>query len=167
MTRPSPMPELAMLSVPQKAYRAGVIAAWMERAGYQDAVCFTCGRAAHELRNAGVNVLEVGPRGGLAALRWWTPAEIHRAWPGYFDATPGHLPMHLMVETARIIRRGEPEPTPGEYVVPSGSGETIMCLKIAWPTLHLSPAFEVPGLEAETRYEPEAPLVEAIAGVVG
>lgn len=155
-----------LLVVPQKRYRATVIASWMARSGYTQAVCFTCGNAAYALRDAGVDVLEVGPRGELVPTDWWTPSRVRRVWPDRFDATPGHLPLHLMIDTANAIRQQEPRPEFGAYSVPTGSGETILCVKLAWPELSLLPVFDLPGLEAETRYDPDAPLLASIAGVV-
>lgn len=155
------VPPAPLLQVPQKRIRAAVIAAYMQDAGYAAAVCFTCGNAATALRRAGVRLIEVGPAGVLQPGRWWTPAEIHATWPGHFDATPGHLPYLLMIEIAHEIRDGNPggPPPRGSYRVPTGSGETITCLRIAWPHLDLQPAFDVPGLLAETRAHDEAPIV--------
>src|SRR6185369_14842850 len=76
-----------------------------------------------------------GPRGGLSASCWWTPEEIHRAWPNWFDATPGHLPMFLMVRIARLIGNSVDELTRSRatLLIPTGSGETITCLRWAFP----------------------------------
>lgn len=147
-----------LLQIPQKAIRAAVISDYMLRAGITRAVCFTCGNAARALRIAGVtDLIEVGPRGPLQPAEWWTPAMIAQVWPDRFDATPGHLPYHLMIEVARRIRIAGP-PMPGAYRVPTGSGETITCLRIAWPHLDLQPAFSVPGLEAETEPHSEGAI---------
>lgn len=105
----------------------------MAENGYTRAVCFSCGHASQELKRAGVEVLDISPRGDLQALRWFTPAEISRAFPGAFDATSGHLPLALMYRIADRLRSLLAF-QPGQRVsVPSGSGETLLCLALAFP----------------------------------
>jgi len=108
----------------------------MQVAGYRGCVCFSCGNASRALLDAGLYVVDVSRHGMLDARMWWTPEEIHRAWPDLFDATPGHLPAPLMVSLAEAYRKelGEMEQVE-QYVVPTGSGETVLCLRIAYPGL--------------------------------
>jgi len=121
----------------EKFIRAKVIHEYMREAGYTKCVCFTCGNAAIALRAEGIHVLEVGPHGFLDVHKWFTPAEIHRIWPDYFDATPGHLPAHLMVKIAMKLReiwKDEAVVEMGiDWRVMTGSGETIVCARWAFP----------------------------------
>lgn len=117
-----------------KVLRSRVVAAYMREAGYRGAVVFSCGNASDALRAQGVRVLAVAPNGDLQTTRWWEPAEIHRTWPELLDATSGHLPVHCMVAIAREyrLRLGELNPD-AIYEVLTGSGETITCLRWAYP----------------------------------
>lgn len=146
----------------QKLIRSQVILDHMLHAGYLQAVCFSCGHAAQALRDVGVDVLEIGPNGDLEPRRWFTPEEISLLWPQHFDATPGHLPIYLMERIAAVMRadrRYQGVLGTGRYEVPSGSGETLLCLAMAYPQARLYPIFDV-GLG--TAYEPEAPLMPAL-----
>src|SRR6266480_652677 len=116
------------LTFPHKQIRARVIADYVRQAGYKGVVVFTCGNAAKTLRDEGLEVVEVGPRGDLKTEKWWTMAEIHKAWPELFDATSGHLAVPLMGDIAKAYRAHLGELPVGRYSVPSGSGETILCL---------------------------------------
>lgn len=115
----------------EKFIRAKVIHEYMREAGYDKCVCFTCGNAAIALRSEGIHVLEIGPHGFLDVHKWFTPAEIHRIWPDYFDATPGHLPAHLMVKIAMKLRELWKDTPP--WGVMTGSGESIVCSRWAFP----------------------------------
>lgn len=145
-----------MLTFPQRKHiRAGVIADYVQAAGFSGVVVFTCGNAARALRERGLDVLEIGPHGVLLPGRWWTPAEIHRAWPALFDATSGHLPAPLMVSISKAFRDFLGDLSQREYDVPTGSGETITCLRWAYPDTVFLPVYS---LDAHTKFEPLAPL---------
>ena len=104
----------------------------MAGAGYKRAVCFTCGNATAFLRSAGVEVVSVGEKEELKPNKWFSHAEIHRYWPDAFNATSGDLPVSLMFEISKRLRRELGE----KYVlgeVETGSGETILCLMLAYP----------------------------------
>lgn len=151
------------LTLPKrKAIRARVIARYVYAAGYPGVVCFSCGNAARALREAGLWVVEVGPCGELRPGKWWTPAEIHKVWPGLLDATSGHLPIPLMIEVARALQQELGDLGGGKYRVPTGSGETITCLRWAYPAAIFEPMY---GLGAGTERNPEAPLNEIVAGM--
>ena len=126
----------------EKRIRAAVIREYMERNGIATAVCFSCGNASRALRDAGVRVLDISPSGDLEARRWFTQEEIRRLWPTCFDATSGHLPADLMLEiAARLRQRYEGEFLPGNgYKVAAGSGETALCLAVAFPDCVFVPA---------------------------
>jgi len=145
-----------VLEFPNKKLRARVLADYVREAGYRGVVVFTCGNAAAALREQGLEVVEIGPRGDLHAGKWFTQAEIHRAWPDLFDATSGHLSVPLMGDIAKVFREHLGELQPGRYRVPSGSGETIACLRIAYPLLEFDAAYD--NSKPETAHDPDAPL---------
>jgi len=160
--------EPTTLAIPKrKTIRAAVIERYVRAAGYTGVVCFTCGNAAEALRALGLDVIEVGPNGGLEARRWWKPAEIYHAWPTRFDATSGHLPLPLMLQVASALQVhiGPLQPC-RPYYVPTGSGETVMCLHWAYPECLFVAGYD--DTCKYTTYCKEAPLnslVEA-SGVV-
>lgn len=140
-----------VLRFPAKRLRAKPIAMYIRKAGYPGVVTFTCGHAADALREAllplGFHVLEVGACGVLQTDTWWTPAEIHAGFPHLFDATSGHLPVPLMYEIAQEFRTyfgniGGHLTDNKQYVVPSGSGETILCLRMAYPHAAFMAAYD-------------------------
>ena len=145
------------LDVPAKRLRAECIA--QECAGR--VVCFTCGNAAAALRAVGLEVVEISPHGQLAANGWCTTADVRRMFPQHFDATSGHLPVDLMLRIGhRLTRwledRGVRLEAGVDYVVPSGSGETVVCLKLANPCMSFVARYD--GTDPATRYEKENPL---------
>lgn len=148
-----------LLEVPQRKIVRALLIKWhVETAGYRGCVCFSCGHASSALREAGLYVVDVSPTGDLLANRWWTPEEIHRAWPDLFDATSGHLPAYLMVRLAAAYRNILGTLTLPRYRVPTGSGETLLCLRWAYPKTEFVPVFDCgPG----TTREPGAPLLPA------
>lgn len=146
----------SFLRFPHKQIRSRVIADYVGAAGYRGVVVFSCGNSAAALREQGLDVLEIGPRGDLQTNKWWTPAAIHRTWPDLFDATSGHLHTPLMGDIAKAFRAHLGELSATRYIVPSGSGETICCLRIAYPL----PDFEAwyDDSKPETQRHPNAPL---------
>lgn len=150
---------MRLLEFGAKRLRSRAVRRYMERAGYDRAVCFSCGNASRELRMAGVDVLDVSPTGDMLALRWFEPSEIARTFPGMLDATSGHLPMECMLEVAREY---EGVDVPEEAWVPCGSGETLVCLKMAHPSARLHAVYN---LDDSTRYEERAPLNRLVAAL--
>lgn len=151
-----PLPK--MLS---KDIRSRVIRGYMEEAGYKEAVCFTCGHAADALRSIGVRVFEIGAEGVLTPNRWFTPATIHRIWPALFDATCGHLPVPLMAEIARSFQLYLGDLPDHHYIIPTGSGETITCLRWAYPDRVFKPLYNQ---DKSTEYHSAAPLSWMVNG---
>jgi hypothetical protein len=145
-----------VLRFPAKQIRSRVIATYVREAGYRGVVVFSCGNSATALREQGLEVFEVGPRGDLQTEKWWPQAKIHRAWPDFFDATSGHLSVSLMGDIARAFRAHLGELPASRYTVPSGSGETICCLRVAYPLLDFEASYD--DRKPETRRDPEAPL---------
>ena len=144
------------LHFPHKQIRSHVIGDYVRAAGYRGVVVFSCGNSAAALREQGLEVLEIGPRGDLQTNKWWTPAGIHRTWPDLFDATSGHLPAPLMGDIAKAFRAHLGELPGACYVVPSGSGETICCLRLAYPLLDFEASYD--DSKPETQRHPNAPL---------
>lgn len=142
-----------------KKLRAKAIRAYMERYGYEKAVCFSCGNASRELKNAGIKTLDISETGDLQALRWFTIGEIKNAFPGYFDATSGHLPMECMLYVAEEYKKYLHE-LPSEIYLPTGSGETLVCLKLAFPGVKINAVYNQ---SPATKYEKEAPLNRLVA----
>ena len=158
------MPEL--LTIPQrKEIRSALIGRHVVAGGYRGAVIFSSGNAARALRswvgmNGNIYVVEVSPAGPLQPGKWWTPEEIHRAWPDLFDATPGHLPLPLMAQLARALAAQQGDLGQGPYLVPTGSGETILALRWAYPRTEFVAAYEC---GQGTEYDEEAPLNQLVA----
>jgi hypothetical protein len=130
------------LTFPHKQIRARVIADYVRAAGYHGVVVFTCGNAARTLREQGLEVTEVGPRGDLKTDKWWTMAEIHKAWPDLFDATSGHLAAPIMSDIAKAYRQHLGDLPGKRYLIPSGSGETILCLRIVYPFVDFEAGYD-------------------------
>lgn len=152
---------LPMLRFLNKKIRAKVIKEYVEKAQYDGVVCFSCGNASSALRLAALDCIDVSPRAGdLVANRWWSPAEIRKVWPNRLDATSGHLPMPLMIEIANAYAWHLGDLDFEECAVPTGSGETIICLNIAYPEIKWVAAYNVgPG----TEYYSKSPLNPAVA----
>jgi hypothetical protein len=158
------------LEFPAKLLRAKVIARHVQEAGLRGVVVFSCGNAAEALRVAFADtdkvVVEVGRKGRLHTNEndWWTPTDIARDWPGLFDATSGHLSIPLMKEIGMEFRKyferllGGNGLASGYYTVPTGSGETILCLSLVYPEeTHLFVA-QYDDLKPETTFDKEQPL---------
>ena len=156
------MTPVQALRFPHKQIRSRVIKDYVRAAGYRGVVVFSCGNSATALREQGLEVVEVGDKGDLKAGKWWTQAEIHRAWPDLFDATSGHLTVPLMGDIAKAFRAHLGELPAARYAVPSGSGETICCLRVAYPLLDFDAAYD--DTKPETQRHPDAPLNAFVYG---
>lgn len=145
----------------QKQLRAQVIAQHVRKLGQNKVVCFTCGNAARALEGMGLQVIAIGPNEGLVPKRWFSYTDIAHSFPGVFDATSGHLPLPLLKEVAQAMVKRIPI-YDGLLDVPTGSGETLVCLAMAYPTLRFK---AVRGVSRGSQYHAEAPLnalVEAL-----
>jgi len=151
-----------LLRFPAKVIRAQIIEHHVRTAGYRGCVCFSCGNASAALRGRGLYVVDVSPSGMLAATRWWQPEEIKRCWHDLFDATSGHLPAYLMARIAEAYRAHLGALSDTIYDVPTGSGETIICLRWAYPGTNFRPV--VDDTPATARH-PQAPLLR-VAGAL-
>lgn len=143
------------LEIPDaKKIRADVIASHMRDAGIAECVCFSCGNASAALKKV-VNTLDISPHGDLAPTRWWTPEEIKLVWPSRLDATSGHLPVYLMARIAAVFEVSLQLQHGVAYEVPTGSGETLICLRMAFPAITFYPITR--GTPA-TRWDDRSPL---------
>lgn len=150
----------------RKALRAIVIRKHVQQARYEGVVCFSCGNASLALQDEGLYVVDICPSGSLIAGKWWYATDIHRAFPHLFDATSGHLPVELLNKIAKTYRGFLGDLQSIEYNVPTGSGETIVALCIAYPHIAFNAVYNV---GKGTTFEPNAPLnslVELLAKTV-
>lgn len=141
----------------RKAIRAVLIKMYMEQAGYTQAVGFSCGNGNAALKTIGVDLLDISPRGTLLPNKWWRPDEVQKHFPKHFDVTSGHLPIYLLSELGKLLRLHVGHLDAGvEYQVPSGSGETVVALKLVYPDVNFTAVYS--STDAATLYEKEAPL---------
>ena len=151
-----------LLVFPHKAIRAKAIRLYMDEYGYKKAVCFSCGHASDALKSVGVETLAIAPNGDLEAHRWFRQGEIAENFNGFFDATSGHLPVELMNSIATEYRRYLGE-IPMLNYIPCGSGETLVCLKMAYPDRKFVAVYNIDESTKYNEYAPLNSLVKAIA----
>lgn len=149
------MKQLALSN--RKAIRAILIKMYMQKAGYKQAVGFSCGNGNAALKKIGVDVLDISNYGELRANKWWKPEEINKHFPAHFDATSGHLSVYLLNELGKLLKQyiGNLDKN-SKYLVPSGSGETVVALKLAYPQIHFIAVYSK--TNPSTLYEQNAPL---------
>ncbi|MBP2291030.1 hypothetical protein [Azospirillum rugosum] len=153
------------LTIPQrKRLRALVIAQHVRETGLPGVVCFSCGNASRALKEVGLYTVEIAPGGDLSAGKWWTASEIAKAWPHLLDATSGHLPVPVMAAVATALRDDMGELPADTYDVPTGSGETLVCLAMAYPDSRFRPVY---GVGKGTAFEPFAPLNGLVLALAG
>lgn len=158
--------EAELLRFPHKQIRADIIKDYMREAGFTKAVCFSCGNAARALEAAGVDTVHVGADGELNPNKWFTQARISKVFDGYFDATSGHLPIELLLRLAAAYKKHLQDKLGDVVYVPTGSGETLVCLKLAYPNKKFIAVYD---LDKATEYSKDAPLnkfVELLAAVI-
>lgn len=115
------------------------------------------------LREAGVETVMVTPGSmWLQWWPWWTAWEIHRQWPNLLDATSGHLPIPVMQQIALALRENIGDLPEDAYMVPTGSGETILCLRWAYSGPQFIPVYNT---FRGTKYEPLAPLNDLVENI--
>ncbi len=144
----------------RKMIRAIEIDVYMDKAGYEKAVCFSCGNASSELRWQGVDVLDISQSGDLEARRWFTQAEIRATWPHAFDATSGHLPAELMYRIGLRLAKLHGLQEGEIYTIDCGSGETLVALKMARPGCRFIAWFD--NSKPGTEFHSEAPLIPLV-----
>ena len=158
-----------ILTFPAKTLRSSVIKGYI---GNRKTVCFSCGNASRELKLAGVDTIEIGKHGIFTPNHWFTQKEIVDIFPDCFDATPGHLSIELMTLIGRKYKQYLDRNNLINlmcYDILCGSGETLVCLKLAYPEKHFNAIYNVKDLEEATEYNENAPLnnlVELLADKV-
>lgn len=169
---------MVMLSFDKrKIFRTEMIADYVNVSGLSNIVIFSCGNASEALKKRlqYCDIVDIAPNGRLAPTNhWWSPEEIRRSFPNHFDATSGHLPIPMMVRMAKVLRdtmsvfglsnfKWLPfKPEPNEtYRVPTGSGETILILRWAFPESIFVPVYNI---SEGTKYNAEAPLNFIVSG---
>jgi hypothetical protein len=141
------------LNILHKKIRAKVICNYLVGLHTNRCVCFTSGTAADELRKIDLQVVAVGDTQKLNTKTWWRYNEIAHTF-GLFDATAGHLPLPMLVEIAGIMKI-KLKQLPPEVILATGSGETLVCLKMAFPDTKFTAVYN---LDAHTEYNDAAPL---------
>lgn len=142
-----------------KQLRAAWIAAYCKRAGYAGVTCLTCG-------TTGIALIEACRKEGLECRvfsnpqRWWGNAEfIEYNGTQFFDATSGHIPLFIICALGEVYREYLGEISDDEIVVPTGSGETALSLRVAYPNKTIIAQY---GESAEIKRDLHAPLNSAI-----
>lgn len=148
------------LNFPNKQIRAKVIANHVTQAKIKGVVCFSCGNASAALKEAGLYVVDISPRGKLSANEWWTESDIALAFPHLFDATSGHLSVGLMLQIGNAFKEYLGE-LPETVVVHAGSGETALSLSMAYPNTNFIALYD--NTRPATTYSHEAPLNNLVA----
>lgn len=147
----------------RKSIRARTIVTYAHKADYKGIVCFSCGNASRELKIASdpynIPTLQICPNGDLQSTKWWTPEGIHKVWPDYFDGTSGHLPLFLMHRIAEDFKGFLGKLYNDLYELPTGSGETITCLRLVYPNVEFQPVYN---LDPPTNWEAGAPLNDVV-----
>lgn len=143
----------------QKKIRAEVIKEYLTAAGQDKCICFTSGNAGKALKKVGLKVITVGENEPLLPLKWFSYNEI--AELGLFDATSGHLPMPLIVEIAQRLKKKLKKLDKIE--LPTGSGETLLCLKLAFPQAKITAVYNLDRPTHYSNYAPLNSLVELLA----
>lgn len=157
---------IELLRFNHKQLRAEVIKEFLKDKNYKGVVCFSCGNASKALKDIGLNTIDISTKGDLIANRWFEPSEVNEIFKDYFDATSGHLSIELMNKIADrfyIELNGILDDT---VYVPTGSGETLVCLKLAFPEKHFVAVYN---LDDATEYSPDAvlnSLVELLASKI-
>jgi len=141
-----------------KKLRAEVIKEHLNGLGKNNCVCFTSGNATKYLRDTGLEVISVGDNEELKPGKWFSYTEIQKSFNGLFDATSGHLPFPLMNNISNILKDELKDEFQNEedYNIKIGSGETIVCLKMAFPYVNFKPQ-RIKGF-IPTTYNAESPM---------
>lgn len=124
-----------------KEIRSHIIKKYLEHINCNKVVCFSCGNASRELKKVGLDVVDISPTGDFLANKWFKSNEIFNLFKDRFNATSGYLPFDLMYDIGLEYRNilGELK---SPVTVPSGSGETLVCLKMAYPDIDFIATFD-------------------------
>ncbi|MBN1671175.1 MAG: hypothetical protein JXR37_09095 [Kiritimatiellae bacterium] len=155
--------ELRLLIFPNKRLRAEAIRDFLKASGREGVVCFSCGNATQALKDAGIHTVAISEHDELSTKKWWEHSEIVKTWPHLLDATSGHLAAPIMLRVAEAFKAhlGPLDPAV-TYVVPTGSGETLVCLKMAYPDIRFLALYNV---SPATAWEEKAPLNSLVRAI--
>jgi len=154
--------EILRVNLLEKKIRAEVIKQYLNALGTSKCVCFTCGNAGMFLKEVGLDVITVGDNELLKPVRWFSLEEIENTFK-CFNATSGYLNMVLIDRIAKKMRETIGNLEHEHYFVPTGSGETLLVLTLAYPDKFFFPLREG---TPETQFDEGNPLnsfIEAIA----
>lgn len=154
------MKSMNKLCFPNKQIRSKVLKQLLSKYNIEKVVCFSCGNATAELKKTGLQVLDVSPNGVLLPNKWFSSLDFAYNFPNFFNATSGYLPIDIMKEIGLAYK---------EYLgnlqspcyVPCGSGETLICLKLAYPQIDFIAVYD--NTNPATKYDNENPLNEIVA----
>ena len=119
-------------------------------------VCFTCGNCGRELKKYFDEVLVIGGEDGdLLPNRWFTDADIENYFPERLDLTSGNLPEGIIKSLGMYYKSIIGDLDEEVYFVPTGSGETISSLIMAYPETKFIAVYNI---DEATKYEENAPL---------
>ena len=154
--------QILKVNLLEKKIRAEVIKEYLNRIGTNECICFTCGNASKYLREAGLDVISIGEKEELKSNRWFEYEEIINIFK-VFNATSGYLNIVLLNRIALKMREMLGELIDDNYFVPTGSGETILTLIIAYPEKRFYPLrLGTP----ETKYDEENPLNKLLEAIL-
>lgn len=142
-----------------KALRAAAIKEFMAANSFNRCVCFSCGNSSKALKEAGIDCVDISPQGDLIpSSKWWSKSEIRSTFADCFDATSGHLPVELMSDISKKFKQEFKDLIKSgcSYDIPTGSGETVFCLKLAFPDVDFTAVYSKS--DKTCTYNPEAPL---------
>ena len=147
-----------------KKERSSIIIDYAKTHLYEGIVVFSIGNPddlSRSILRSSLNLISVSPGGDLqSANKWWSQEEIRTSWPNYFDATSGHLPVFLLNQIVVRIRSkflGIDELK--EYYIPTGSGETFVCMAMAFPKMSFRAVYNI---DQYTQWNPNAPLNDLV-----
>lgn len=151
------------LDFPNKKIRSKIIKEYLTKINFNKVVCFSCGNASRELKNVGLNVLDISPSGDLVANKWFKSEDFKKYFTEYFNATSGYLPFDLMFDIGIEFKKYLGELQQDNYIA-CGSGETIICLKLAYPDKNFIAVYDNSNIATKMDINsPLYPLVKLLA----